>query len=196
VFLNFANFDAAKALLHADDSQIGLITTMGWVGIVSTIPIVVFTKEHKQWLFIAGFLNCAAPVARAFLAAQGSATGIIATNFVAGMGLGVLTIWPPMLAAMWAEEHRAVVTAAACCSMYLGGAAGVMIIPLLAYDAESLQAFLAMQACVAALPFCLMYFWTWLPDMKALLSPPDEQEVSVIVEVVPFCHFRRSGVNL
>jgi MFS family permease len=175
-----------QALLNADDSQIGLITSFGWLGILTTIPVVILTKDHTTWLFVAGFLNCAAPIARAFAASAGSATAVIATNFVAGMGFGILSAWPAMLAAMWTEEHRTVVTAAACLSNYVGGAAGVMIIPMVAYDAETLRSFLIVQAWVAAVPFGLMYFWTWLPDMNALLTPPDtdpDTEVSVAQEI-------------
>jgi hypothetical protein len=153
VFLNFVNFDAAKALLNATDGQIGLITTMGWLGILSTVPVVVITKNHTQWLYIAGVLNCLAPVARAFAAAAGSATLVIVTNFVAGMGFGILSAWPAMLAAMWPEEQRTVVTAVACLSNYVGGAAGVVIIPLVAYDSETLLSFLYVQAVFAAVPF-------------------------------------------
>ena len=64
VFLNFSNFAPAKALLQSTDEQIGFITTVGWLGICATLPLVAVCSWHRTLLVAACLVNSLAPIVR------------------------------------------------------------------------------------------------------------------------------------
>lgn len=69
---------------------------MGWVGILSTIPVVTFCRWHRTLLFLAGTTQCAAPLVR-YLGAT-SVPVALGTQFLMGAAFGVIGAWPAMLA--------------------------------------------------------------------------------------------------
>lgn len=54
VFLDFANYPPVNELLHIDDSQTGFINSMGWFGILSTLPLVTVCTWHRCLLVAVG----------------------------------------------------------------------------------------------------------------------------------------------
>ena len=114
VFLNFTNFGPAEELLGVGDAEIGFITTIGWLGILSTLPLVTVCTWHRALLGAAGLMNVGPPVLRYFAAAAGSYHLVVLSNALQGCAFGVLGAWPAMLAgSQWPEERRTVVTAVA-----------------------------------------------------------------------------------
>ena len=55
MFLNFVNFKPAQQLLHVNEEEVGFITTVGWLGILLTLPIVTACTWYRTLLFIAVF---------------------------------------------------------------------------------------------------------------------------------------------
>ena len=127
MFLNFTSFKPAEELLGVSESQVGFITTAGWLGILLMLPVVTLCTWHRSLLFFAGVLNVGAPVMRYFAARGGNYPVVAFTNFLQGASFGVIGAWPPMLAAMqWPQQRRALVIAVASLSNYVGGAVGVV----------------------------------------------------------------------
>ena len=113
-FLNFSNFEPAKALLAATDEQIGFITTVGWLGICSTLPVVALSSWQRALLIVACLANALAPVVRYFAASACyhdgghdalacSYTLVALSNYVQGAAFGVLGAWPSLLGAQWPQ---------------------------------------------------------------------------------------------
>ena len=113
-FLNFSNFEPAKVLLAATDEQIGFITTVGWLGICSTLPVVALCSWQRVLLIIACLANALAPVVRYFAASACyhdggydalacSYTLVALSNYVQGAAFGVLGAWPSLLGAQWPQ---------------------------------------------------------------------------------------------
>ena len=113
-FLNFSNFEPAKALLAATDEQIGFITTVGWLGICSTLPVVALCSWQRALLIVACLANALAPVVRYFAASACyhdggydalacSYTPVALSNYVQGAAFGVLGAWPSLLGAQWPQ---------------------------------------------------------------------------------------------
>jgi hypothetical protein len=173
VFLNFTNFGPAEELLGVGDAEIGFVTTIGWLGILSTVPLVTLWQgDHRTLLFAAGLMNVAPPVLRYFAAVQGSYQLVVLSNFLQGSAFGVLGAWPAMLAALqWPEERRTLVTAIASLSNYVGGAVGVSFMPAMADTAPKLLEIFRVQSYVAAVLFVLMATWFWIPPARAGLEP-------------------------
>lgn len=69
---------------------------MGWVGILSTIPVVTVCRWHRTLLFLAGATQCVAPLVR-YLGAT-SVPVALGTQFLMGAASGVISAWPAMLA--------------------------------------------------------------------------------------------------
>jgi hypothetical protein len=166
VFLNFTNFGPAQKLLGVDRAHIGLITTAGWLGILSTVPLVtLWQRDHRTLLFGAGVMNVVPPVIRYVGALHRSYALVLASNFLQGSAFGVLGAWPAMLASLqWPEERRTLVTAVASLSNYVGGAAGVTFMPVMADTATKLLEIFRVQSYVAAMLFALMATWLWIPS--------------------------------
>jgi hypothetical protein len=166
VFLNFTNFGPAEELLGVGDAEIGFITTVGWLGILSTVPLVTVCTCHRMLLAAAGLLNVVPPVLRYFAALHGSYKVVALTNFLQGGSFGVLGAWPAMLAALqWPEERRTLVTAVASLSNYVGGAAGVLFMPAMADTKEHLLDIFYVQAWISGGLFLLMGTWLWIPPV-------------------------------
>lgn len=168
VFLNFTNFGPAEELLGVGDAEIGFITTIGWLGILTTVPLVTVCTWHRTLLFAAGLMNVAPPALRYFAAVRGNYELVALSNFLQGSAFGVLGAWPAMLAALqWPEQQRTLVTAVASLSNYVGGAAGVTFMPAMADTAPKLLEIFRMQSYVAALLFIMMGTWIWIPPSRA-----------------------------
>eukprot|EP01043_Picozoa_sp_COSAG02_P028918 COSAG02_NODE_1776_length_10963_cov_3.430136_4_plen_402_part_00 len=171
VFLNFTNFGPAEELLGVGDAEIGFITTIGWLGILATVPLVTVCTWHRTLLFAAGLMNVAPPALRYFAAVRGNYELVALSNFLQGSAFGVLGAWPAMLAALqWPEEQRTLVTAVASLSNYVGGAAGVTFMPAMADTAPKLLEIFKVQSYVAALLFIMMGTWFWIPPSRATES--------------------------
>ena len=113
-FLNFSNFEPAKELLAATDEQIGFITTVGWLGICSTLPVVALCSWQRALLVVACLANALAPIVRYFAASACYHDGghdalacsyalVALSNYVQGAAFGVLGAWPSLLGAQWPE---------------------------------------------------------------------------------------------
>ena len=113
-FLNFSNFEPAKALLAATNEQVGFITTVGWLGICSTLPVVALCSWQRALLIVACLANALAPVVRYFAASACyhdggydalacSYTLVALSNYVQGAAFGVLGAWPSLLGAQWPQ---------------------------------------------------------------------------------------------
>ena len=167
VFLNFTNFGPAEELLGVGDAEVGFITTIGWLGILTTVPLVTVCTWHRTLLFVAGLMNVAPPALRYFAAVRGNYELVVLSNFLQGSAFGVLGAWPAMLAALqWRQEQRTLVTAVASLSNYVGGAAGVTFMPAMADTAPKLLEVFKMQSYVAALLLILMVTWFWIPPSR------------------------------
>jgi len=153
VFLNFVDFNAAKELLKASDAAVNAITSVGWVGILVACVVATLTKHHVTWWWIGAFFNIAAPIMRFFVAKEGGVIGVIVSNFISGLAFGLFSTWPVMLAALWPQEKRAYINAIASLSNYVGGALGVVLIPLVASTGPDLSKFLKIQAIFSVVPF-------------------------------------------
>ena len=94
VFLNFTNFGPAEELLGVGDAEIGFITTIGWLGILATVPLVTVCTWHRTLLFAAGLMNVAPPALRYFAAVRGNYELVALSNFLQGSAFGVLGAWP------------------------------------------------------------------------------------------------------
>ena len=103
-----------KALLAATDEQIGFITTVGWLGICSTLPVVALCSWQRALLIVACLANALAPVVRYFAASACyhdggydalacSYTLVALSNYVQGAAFGVLGAWPSLLGAQWPQ---------------------------------------------------------------------------------------------
>ena len=169
VFLNFTNFRPAQQLLNASAAQIGFVTTVGWLGILSTVPLVTLWQgDHRTLLFVAGVMNVAPPVLRYCAALKRNYELVAVSNFLQGGAFGVLGAWPAMLAALqWPEERRTLVTAIASLSNYVGGAAGVTFMPAMADTAPRLLEIFRVQSYIAGVLFVLMGTWLWIPRAAA-----------------------------
>eukprot|EP00040_Diaphanoeca_grandis_P019433 m.102639 g.102639 ORF g.102639 m.102639 type:complete len:507 (+) comp27425_c0_seq1:377-1897(+) len=179
VFLNFVNYKPAREMLNTTDSEIGLINTMGWVGILCGTPVVTLWPQSyaRLLLFIAGSLNCGAPVMRYFGAMAGSGDVMVATQFLQGAAFGVIGAWPAMLARLqWPKRRRTLVTAIASLSNYVGGALGTLLMPTIASTAPELLHVLWIQTYVAAGLFVAMVSWFWIPPVV---------DVDVVVSKTP-----------
>ena len=162
VFLNFTNFGPAKTLLGATDREVGFITTMGWIGILSTLPIVAVCSWQRALLVAACLVNTLAPVLRYVTAdlcysahAHGSQQGcsyplIVLSSYLQGAAFGVLGAWPSLLGAQWPPEQRTLVTAVASLSNYVGGAAGTTYMPACVASASALLGLFRWQAAVSS----------------------------------------------
>ena len=149
---NFTNFAPAEQLLGASAAQVGFITTAGWLGILTTLPIVTVCPWHRTLLALGGLLNVGAPILRYYAAARyapgvpgvvpgvpGAYDLVALSNALQGAAFGVLGAWPPMLAAMqWPARRQALVIALASLSNYVGGALGTVAMPAIAGSAEQL----------------------------------------------------------
>ena len=124
-FLNFSNFEPAKALLAATDDQIGFITTVGWLGICSTLPVVALCSWQRALLVVACLANALAPIVRYFAASACyhdgghdalacSYTLVALSNYVQGAAFGVLGAWPSLLGAQWPEVQLTLTVPAHC----------------------------------------------------------------------------------
>ena len=167
VFLNFTNFGPAEELLGVGDAEIAFITTIGWIGILTSVPVVTVCTWHRTLLFAAGLMNVGPPALRYFAAVQGNYELVVLSNFLQGTAFGVLGAWPAMLAALqWPQEQRTLVTAVASLSNYVGGAAGVTFMPAMADTAPKLLEIFKIQSYVAGLLFILMVTWFWIPPIR------------------------------
>lgn len=84
VFLNFTNFGPPKKMFDATEADIGFITTMGWLGILSSVPIVTVCTWHRTLLWVAGVLNVLPPVVRYYAGVHGNYALVVGTNFAQG----------------------------------------------------------------------------------------------------------------
>jgi hypothetical protein len=164
-------------LLGASAAQVGFITTAGWLGILTTLPIVTVCPWHRTLLALGGLLNVGAPILRYYAAARyapgvpgvvpgvpGAYDLVALSNALQGAAFGVLGAWPPMLAAMqWPARRQALVIALASLSNYVGGALGTVAMPAIAGSAEQLLGVFERQAYAAALLGAAMLSWLWLP---------------------------------
>jgi len=141
-----------KKVLNASEAEVDMIITMGWLGMLLTVPIATLIKDHGKWFWIAACANVAVPIVRYFAALMANVKIVIATNFVAGMSAGIFSTWPVMLAAMWPGDERAYINAVASLSNYAGGAIAVLMIPVVAVDPGTLKFFLLVQAFFSAGP--------------------------------------------
>ena len=170
MFLNFTNFAPAAELFNVSDADIGLITTAGWLGIISTIPVgALIIRRRRSMLFIAGFMNTAPAVVRYFAARYlVGITGyrvVLATNFAQGAAYGVFSVWPAIIPGLlFPPPMHATVTAIAALSNYLGGALGAAFIPAYALNAARLLQLFEVQAIVSAFLFTAMVVWLAIPS--------------------------------
>jgi len=190
VFLNFSNYGPGEALFGVGEGEIGLITTLGWVGILSSLPVVTLCRWHRLLLFAAGLLNTLAPIARYVAAEYESYLVVLLTNFAQGAAFGVIGAWPPMLAMQWPEERRTLVTAIAALSNYVGGAAGVVFMPLMATDGPSLLGVFRFQAYISVCLLVLMISWFWIPPIV------HAEEERSLYDDIKFCFQQRSFYSL
>jgi len=197
VFLNFTNVKPASELLGVSEVQISAMLTAGWVGILSTIPLVTVCTWHRTLLVAAGIVNACAPVLRysaaTAAASHGSLNVVIFTNWLMGAAFGIIGAWPPMLAAMqWPSSRHSLVTAVASLSNYAGGAAGVALMPLIAASPSALLEAFRWQAC-AAMPLTVMLAaWVlWLPPFE-----PRTPSLGLRGQLKRLCCQRRPAVQL
>jgi hypothetical protein len=170
-FLNFTNFAPAAALLNITEPEVGLITTVGFIGILATLPAVALCRWHRTLLLFSGILNATAPILR-YVAASGDDWSrtlrfqcILLSNFLQGGAFGVLGAWPAVLAAQWPTHRRTLVTAITSLSNYVGGSIGTLTMPLVANSAGSLLGVLRVQA-FASIPLSLtLVTWVWIPPV-------------------------------
>ena len=165
VFLNFTNFAPAQELLNVSAEEIGLLTTVGFVGILFGLPFATLCTYQRTVLVTGGALNAAAPVLRYYAVLGGHGyIGVLVSSFLQGVAFGLIGAWPAMLAALqWAPQHRTLVTAVASLSNYVGGAAGTIAMPIIADSAASLLEVFRLQA-LACVPLTLaLASWLWLP---------------------------------
>ena len=182
VFLNFTNFGPARTLLRATDEEVGFITTMGWIGILSTLPIVVSCPWQRVLLVAACLVNTLAPILR-FLTADvcyserthlGGVNQqtcnyplIVLSSYLQGAAFGVLGAWPSLLGAQWPPEQRTLVTAIASLSNYVGGAAGTTYMPACVASASGLLGLFRWQAVVSGVLALTSFCFFRLPPVVA-----------------------------
>lgn len=167
-FLSFADYTPAKEIFHdsghGTDEDVGFINTMGWVGILSTLPVV-SAVESRGLLVAAGLANTGAPVLRYLGARASNYPMVVAAQFLQGAAFGVIGAWPALLARLqWPAPARTIVTAVASLSNYIGGAIGVVVMPSIAPSGTALVAVLLLQCYVAAGLFGLMPVFGWIPS--------------------------------
>jgi hypothetical protein len=178
-FLNFTNPDPAAALLRISSEQVGFITTVGFMGIFFTLPLVTVCRCHRTLLVFAGVLNAAAPVLRYVAAANEDLLyvpqsmryqAVLMSSFFQGNAFGIIGAWPAVLATEWPLRRRTFVTAIASLSNYVGGAIGTLSMPLIAGDASALLGVFRAQAW-ACLPLVLLIStWGWIPAVPVRLA--------------------------
>eukprot|EP00656_Telonema_subtile_P030570 TRINITY_DN3354_c0_g1_i2.p1 TRINITY_DN3354_c0_g1~~TRINITY_DN3354_c0_g1_i2.p1 ORF type:complete len:416 (-),score=92.10 TRINITY_DN3354_c0_g1_i2:44-1291(-) len=167
VFLNFTNFDPPEELFGVGESQIGFITTAGWLGILSSIPVVTVCTWRRTLLFAAGVLNVLPSVVRYWAAQNGVYEWMVVTNFVQGAAYGVIGAWPPMLAVLLVSpRYQTTVTAITSLSNYVGGAAGVVFMPAVATTSSALLQIFKIQAYISAVLLVLTITWLWIPEFQ------------------------------
>ncbi|GMH47875.1 hypothetical protein TrVE_jg8970 [Triparma verrucosa] len=192
-FLNFTNFPPAQSLLSLTEQQVGSITTAGWLGILSTLPLVTLCTYHRTLLFLSGLLNILPPFLRYYTSLNQTSstyTLICLSNFLAGSSFGIIGAWPAMLAQQWGEGERAGITAAASLANYAGGAVAVVFVPVLAGDGEGLLRMFEYQTWAAGVLFVGMGTWFWIPPLEV------DEGVSVRVAVkVSMRKWRRLGCS-
>ena len=174
-FLDFTNFEPAEELLKVGSSDIGVLQTVSWLGILVVVPIPGFVPAKWQRALLVAFslVNALAPVMRYVGAIHANLPVVAVSSFLQGAAAGVIIVWPPILAAaMWPERQRPVVIAIAGLSNYIGGAAGVALMPVIAASADSLLDMLQAQALVAA-PLCaLLLAFAWIPPISDGCAQP------------------------
>jgi hypothetical protein len=108
VFLDFAAFKPTSQLLGIDDGQVGLIGTMGWIGILLLLPVLTVCTWHRTLLLVAGAVNAAAPAVRYYAAVHKDYPVMVLSSVLVGAAYGVIGAWPPMLARVLFPKKRCV----------------------------------------------------------------------------------------
>lgn len=89
-FLNFANFKPVESLMHVTANDVAFMTTVGWIGILSTLPIVTVCTYRRVLLCIGGLLNVAAPITRYIGAVNGSESLVTFSQWMIGAAFGII----------------------------------------------------------------------------------------------------------
>ena len=152
-------------------------------------------------LVIAGFLNVLAPAIKylaadptilvnflhvdpeVFAAIRGPTLWV--SQFLQGAAYGVIGAWPAMLAMLqWPRRMHTGVIAVASLSNYIGGAVGVLVVPLKAPDAIQLQTLLRIQTfvCVGLAVLISSWFWIRIPEKLKHLHEEEVRGVGDGVE--------------
>ena len=160
VFLDFAAFPPAIDLLHIDNGKVGLLGTMGWIGILLLLPVLTVCTWHRTLLFIAGAVNALAPALRYYAAVQKNYPVMVLSSVLVGAAYGVIGAWPPMLARVLFPKRRwAVVIAIASLANYFGGAVGVLLLPAIVSTGDDLLNVLYVQMYVGLALGVLTLSW-------------------------------------
>eukprot|EP00041_Stephanoeca_diplocostata_P037661 m.1433435 g.1433435 ORF g.1433435 m.1433435 type:complete len:452 (-) comp25080_c0_seq11:4744-6099(-) len=166
-FLNFANFKPVEDLMHVTAHDVAFMTTIGWIGILSTLPIVTVCSYRRVLLCIGGLLNIAAPVTRYIGAVNGSEPLVTFSQWLIGAAFGIIGAWPPLLASLqWEKKHHTLITAIASLANYVGGAIGTIVIPEIAKTSSGLLHLLRLQVYVAGVLLILMGTWLFIPPLS------------------------------
>ena len=173
VFLNFTNFGPAQQLLGVGEREVGLLTTVGFLGILAALLVATLSSWPRAVLVIGGVLNATAPMLRYIAVSSGWSHStryacVLASSFLQGNAFGLIGAAPAMLAALqWPERLRSFVIAVASLSNYVGGAAGTAAMPVIAGDAASLLRCFRWQA-YASVPLGLgVISWCYLPPIES-----------------------------
>ena len=171
-FLNFTNYAPTEELLGVDSSAVGLLTTVGWLGILSGVPLVPACRWHRSLLFTGDALNYLAPVHRFFAARPKSYAWVFISNLMQGHAFGIIGAWPPLLASLqWPERRHALVTAIASLANYVGGAVGTLAMPAIADSAGTLLTLFEAQAYISAVLGLTTLTWLWIPPFAGHSAP-------------------------
>eukprot|EP00929_Paragymnodinium_shiwhaense_P051742 TRINITY_DN25996_c0_g1_i1.p1 TRINITY_DN25996_c0_g1~~TRINITY_DN25996_c0_g1_i1.p1 ORF type:complete len:448 (+),score=69.17 TRINITY_DN25996_c0_g1_i1:76-1419(+) len=181
-FLNASQDNTAAMLLfQIDDAEIGLLPTVGLLSIFCTLPLAMVCKRRRTLLAVAGFMNLAAPFLRYAAALQLNYTLNILSFIATGFAFGVITVWPPILAACFFSPKRcALALALATLSNYVGGAASAIFLPMVAQGtAEGLKKVLFYQLFAAAGMSVLTTSWFWVPSFEVSVVRSMKEDVRV-----------------
>ena len=201
VFLDFASYKPACELLDLGNDQVGLINSMGWFGILSTLPLVTVCTWHRSLLFAAAIVNAAAPALRYYSAVQQSYELMVVSSFAVGSVYGVIGAWPPILARLlFRPQYHTLVTAVASLANYVGGAVGTTLLPALVKDAADLKVVLEIQMWVGGGLAVVTLSWLALPPVLDDIdsAPGIIEQLKICARVAPhmLCFGLFIGISL
>jgi len=191
VFLDFNEYEYVKDLLNINDSQVGFINSMGWVGIISTLPLVTVCKWPRALLLIAGLINAFSPALRFYAAKTKSYSLMWVSSLAIGSVYGVIGAWPPLLASLMLPhrpESWTLVTAIASLANYAGGAIGTSLLPAIINSADDLVEVLRMQTLIGIGLGVLLLSWLMIPRI------PDNGSTLGACAELKFCWKARSEI--